>query len=119
MTKAIFDTRQPEVSVTTIGGVNWFQICLNEEKIVREVTAYPGSDTEAAMLEYQYDFNSWHDSTTKISDVQANPEKYLNYVPVAIKPEKPTENISARITAIEVQQEVIAQALQDMILGGE
>ena len=48
--------------------------------------------------------------------VKADPEKYLDYVPIESLPEaEKTASIDARLKSLQEAQEETAQALQDMI----
>lgn len=110
--KAIFSEKQPKVRVTSLNNVNYFFICLNEEKVKSP------SHEETGILSqeyYEYDYNEWHDSTTNIADVRNNPEKYINYISSSI-PTESSPTLEDRIKNLEEQQAATAQAVQDMIL---
>lgn len=110
--KAIFSEKQPKVKVTSLNNVNYFIICLNEEKA--DARPYDGQEINP-QENYEYDYNEWHDSTTNIADVRNNPEKYINYIPSSI-PTESTPTLVDRIKNLEDQQAATAQAVQDMIL---
>lgn len=114
MTNAIFSEKQPEVKITALDGENYFQICLNEKEI-KESRPALGDEEPEEETGYQYDFNSWHDSSTNPDDVKQNPEKYLDYVPSATPTEK-TPTLTDRIKALEEQQAASDAALQDLIM---
>lgn len=117
MTKARFAAKQEPVTVTQIDGTNYYQICLHEQDVQTQSGMGPEDETAAAVTEYEYDFNEWHDSTTDPEAVKADPEKYLAYSPVDDLPEpERTKTTEARLVALERAQEATDQAVQDMIL---
>lgn len=117
MTRARFAAKQEPVTVTQIDGVNYFQICLHEQEVQAQNGIGRGDETAAAVTEYEYDFNEWHDATTDPEAVKADPEKYLTYTPVDDLPEpERAKTTEARLAALEKAQEATDQAVQDMIL---
>lgn len=117
MTRARFAAKQEPVTVTQIDGVNYFQICLHEQEVQAQNGIGRGDETAAAVTEYEYDLNEWHDATTDTEAVKADPEKYLTYTPVDDLPEpERAKTTEARLAALEKAQEATDQAVQDMIM---
>lgn len=121
MTKALFSEKQPAVRVTLVDGVSQFQICLNEEEVTEQAQSFhteDGKEAEAAepITQYQYDFNEFRTDALTEDEVKADPEKFLDYTPIASLPEKEqTPSIDAALKALQDAQEETAQAVQDML----
>ena len=107
--KARFDTTQESVTVRQIDGMDYVYICLNEN-IVKEIPE--GQEEERTYYEYDYKEISEPTGTLDLTDVTANPEKYLNY-------EKETEKTDKeRISTLETTTDDIILVMADLI-GGE
>lgn len=116
MTKAMFNEKQPEVRMVSLGGnLKQFQIALHEKEVV--TTSDMMSDVSSdPQIQYQYDWNEFRTDALTEDDVRADPEKYLDYVPIESLPEtEKTASIDARLKSLQEAQEETAQALQDMI----
>lgn len=118
MTKAIFSSKQPAVTVTVINGnVKQYQIALNEVDVTDEVSSFMKTeDGFVPTPQYKYDWNEFVTDALTEEEVKADPAKYLDYTPVDALPE-PEKNVSIekRIKAISDAQEETAQAVQDML----
>lgn len=73
---------QPQLPVRTVmsGDKTYLFLCLNE---TQGTETYPDMDEgQTAETYYEYDYNEISGPTDKlpIEDIQANPEKYLDYV---------------------------------------
>lgn len=78
--KARFSSRQLPVRTITKSGMAYIYICLNE---VEGTEIYPNmGNGESAETYYEYDYNEIVGplSELPLSDIQAYPEKYLEYV---------------------------------------
>lgn len=77
----------------------------------------PAEDIKAdPQTQYQYDWNEFVTDALTEDEVKADPEKYLNYTPIASLPEpEKQESIDATIKALQDAQEETAQAVQDML----
>ena len=78
--KARFLEQQPPVKTVTSENKIYIFLCLNE---TRGTESYPDmGEGQAQETYYEYDYNEISGPTDKlpIEDIQANPEKYLNYV---------------------------------------
>lgn len=116
MTKAMFNEKQPEVRMVSLGGnLKQFQIALHEKEVV--TTSDMMSDVPSdPQTQYQYDWNEFRTDSLTEDEVKADPEKYLDYVPIESLPEaEKTASIDARLKSLQEAQEETAQALQDMI----
>lgn len=92
-----------------------FQIALHEKEVV--TTSDMMSDVPSdPQTQYQYDWNEFRTDSLTEDEVKADPEKYLDYVPIESLPEaEKTASIDARLKSLQEAQEETAQALQDMI----
>ena len=117
MTKALFSEKQPAVRVTLVDGVSQFQICLNEEEVTEQAQSFhTEDDTSEPITQYQYDFNEFRTDALTEEEVKADPEKYLDYTPIASLPEQEQPaSIDAALKALQDAQEETAQAVQDML----
>ena len=121
MTKAIFSSKQPAVTVTVINGnLKQYQIALNEVEVTDDVASLMKDsyhDKEYIPVPmYKYDWNEFITDALTEDEVKADPAKYLNYTPVDTLPEpEKTVSIEKRIKAISDAQEETAQAVQDML----
>ncbi|WP_135358133.1 hypothetical protein [Anaerolactibacter massiliensis] len=117
MTKALFSEKQPEVRMTLVDGINQFQICLNEEEVTTPAqSSHTEDDTSEPITQYQYDFNEFRTDALTEEEVKADPEKYLDYTPIASLPEQEQPaSIDAALKALQDAQEETAQAVQDML----
>lgn len=117
MTKALFSEKQPAVRVTLVDGVSQFQICLNEEEVTEQAQISPSEDIKAKpQKQYQYDFNEFRTDALTEDEVKADPEKFLDYTPIASLPEQEQPaSIDAALKALQDAQEETAQAVQDML----
>lgn len=116
MTKAMFNEKQPEVRMVSLGGnLKQFQIALHEKEVV--TTSDMMSDVSSdPQIQYQYDWNEFRTDALTEDDVRADPEKYLDYVPIESLPEtEKTASIDARLKSLQEAQEETAQAVQDML----
>ena len=119
MIKARFSEHQPAVRIFAITAVIiQYQIALHEEVIEPE--------EEGQEEEYLYDFNEFVESTDVLAenDVIADPESYLDYVPVKLddRTEEGRTNLLKEINAIKERQDLTDMAMQELILaqlGGE
>ncbi len=77
----------------------------------------PSEDIKAEpQTQYQYDFNEFRTDALTEEEVKADPEKYLDFTPIASLPEKEqTPSIDAALKALQDAQEETAQAVQDML----
>lgn len=114
MTKARFVDKQDAVRVTTLDDENYFAIALNEAQI--DVPMETETGTTQTVTMYEYDYNEWHDHTTDVDAVRAEPSKWLNYAP-SVVPTEHTPTIGERISTLEDKQAATAAALQDLMLG--
>lgn len=114
MTKARFTDKQDTVRVKTLDGENYFAIALNEAQI--DVPMETETGTTQTVTMYEYDYNEWHDHTTDVDAVRAEPSKWLNYMP-SVVPTEHTPTIGERISTLEDKQAATAAALQDLMLG--
>ncbi len=85
MTKARFDTQQPDVRVVATADTNYIFICLNGNLVTEETEQ--GENTF-----YEYDYNEIQNADIDVEDVKKNPEKYLDYV--SPSPKTPEERIA-------------------------
>lgn len=119
MTKALFSEKQPAVRVTLVDGISQFQICLNEEEVTTPAQSFHSDEKEVTaepITQYQYDFNEFRTDALTEEEVKANPEKFLDYTPIASLPEKEqAPSIDAVLKNIQTAQEETAQAVQDML----
>lgn len=122
MTKALFMDKQPEVRTTVLdNGLLQFQICLHEEEITVQAQSFHtegGKEAEVAepITQYQYDFNEFRTDALTEDEVKADPEKFLDYTPIASLPEQEQPaSIDAALKALQDAQEETAQAVQDML----
>ena len=77
----------------------------------------PSEDIKAEpQTQYQYDFNEFRTDALTEEEVKADPEKYLDYTPIASLPEQEQPaSIDAALKALQDAQEETAQAVQDML----
>lgn len=69
------------------------------------------------ITQYQYDFNEFRTDTLTEGDVKADPDKFLDYTPIASLPEQEQgPSIDASLKALQDAQEETAQAVQDMLM---
>lgn len=103
-----FVNHQPPVKIVKTGDICYIYICLNE-KIVNEKYINERNE-EVTEVFYQYNYNEFCEISSKlnIEDIEANPEKYLNY-------DSNTQNEPDRLTQLEI---AVAE-LGAMILGGD
>lgn len=107
-----FSEKQPEVRINHVNGDRWFYIALHKAEVNRNV-----ENSDVNMTLYQYDYNDFMDNSIDQNDVQNNPEKYLNYVTkIEVGNVYTSEDID-RITALEENQQVIIEALAEIIGG--
>lgn len=109
--KARFTTEQPAVSWQPLdNGMVDVTICLNGKQVTEESTQMVEKDVEKTTTEtyWEYDFNQIREKAENINqaDVEAHPEKYLDYTP---QKEKNLEEI------VQEQAEQI-QMLTDCLL---
>lgn len=78
---------------------------------------YPSEDIKAEpQTQYQYDFNEFRTDALTEEEVKADPEKFLDYTPIASLPGKEqAPSIDAVLKNIQNAQEETAQAVQDML----
>ena len=75
--------------MTLVDGINQFQICLNEEEVTTPAqSSHTEDDTSEPIIQYQYDFNEFRTDALTEEEVKADPEKYLDYTPIASLPEQ-------------------------------
>ena len=77
--KARFSSRQSPVRTITKSGMAYIYICLNEAE---DTEIYPDmGNGEGAETYYEYDYNEIIGPFNELplSDIQAHPEKYLEY----------------------------------------
>ncbi len=103
--------------MTLVDGINQFQICLNEEEVTTPAqSSHTEDDTSEPITQYQYDFNEFRTDALTEEEVKADPEKYLDYTPIASLPEQEQPaSIDAALKALQDAQEETAQAVQDML----
>lgn len=103
--------------MTLVDGINQFQICLNEEEVTTPAQSFhTEDDTSEPITQYQYDFNEFRTDALTEEEVKADPEKYLDYIPIASLPEQEQPaSIDAALKALQDAQEETAQAVQDML----
>ena len=74
MIKASFDNQQPPVKILQQGGKVTVFICLNERKEIRDC-----GEEQYATLVYDYNEIAAPEGTLPLEDIEAHPEKYLDY----------------------------------------
>ena len=93
-----------------------YQICVNEVII---------EPTEETPEQYEYDFAEFVESTEYLNqdDVAADPEAYLDYVPVKPEPvpPTPTPTIREEIDELKERAQIAEDAIIELaeLLGGE
>lgn len=110
-TKAKFSDKQPQLRTIMIDGNLRYFICVNEEEKTEIVD---GIDTNSAPSTYwEYDYNEFTDETGTImvSDVEADPEAYVDYVPNKF----PTD--SERLSMVESALLEMGVLISDLIGG--
>lgn len=107
-----FSKKQPEVHINHVNGDRWFYIALHEAEVNQHV-----ENSDVNMTLYQYDYNDFMDNSIDQDDVQNNPEKYLNYVTKIEVSDAYASEDNDRITALEENQQVIIEALAEIIGG--
>lgn len=107
--KARFDTAQDAVVIRQLDGTDYIFIYLNE-KLATEIPE--GQEEERTYYEYDYKEISEPTGTLDLTDVTANPEKYLNYEKEIEKTDK------ERISILETTTDDIILMMADLI-GGE
>lgn len=110
--------KQPKVRTTVLdNGLLQFQIALHEEEITVQAQTSPSEDIKAEpQTQYQYDFNEFRTDALTEDEVKADPEKFLDYTPIASLPEQEQPaSIDAALKALQDAQEETAQAVQDML----
>lgn len=75
--RAKFSHQMDPVMIITDGSTSYVQLFLNG------TTGEETDDQGNKVIFYEYDFNEFHDATEnlKVSDIEANPQNYLNYKP--------------------------------------
>ena len=121
MTKAIFSEQQPPLRTFNLAAnMIQYQICVHEEIIETTV-----EETEETLIQYQYDFAEFVESTEYLNpdDVAADPEAYLNYVPVKPEPvpPTPTPTIREEIDELKERAQIAEDAIIELaeLIGGE
>lgn len=74
MIKARFTKEQPEVTVKSIDGKDYFYICLNGETVTDET-----SEDDSVSIEYDYNEFVVSSGSLDTEAVTADPSSYLNY----------------------------------------
>lgn len=102
-----FVNHQPPVKIVKTGDICYVYICLNE-KIIKEKYINEKNE-EIQEIFYQYDYNEFCENVSKLDldDIEANPQKYLEYDPNA-------QTEPDRLTQLEL---AVAE-LGAMVLGG-
>lgn len=109
--KARFLKQQPPVDVRQMDGMTYIFICLNE---TQGTETYPdmgeGQTTESY---YEYDYNEIIGPTDKLplEDIQAHPEKYLDYE----APKEPATKLDKALAEIEELKKQIANTNAQLI----
>jgi len=83
-------------------------VCLNEKFMTEAI----GDDSEDYQELFEYDFNQFREQMKNISreDVEADPEKYLNYEPM----KEPTlEELQKQIQALAAKNEDLGQQVTE------
>lgn len=100
--KARFLEPQPQVKTLESDGKTYVFICLNEQQ-EEDTYDYPDGTGQSVVF-YEYDYNEFCDTTGNLDleDINANPEKYLDYTPIKednqVTPER-LEEIEKQLTA--------------------
>ena len=106
--KARFTEQQPPVKTVTSGDKIYIFLCLNE---TQGTESYPDiGEGQTHETYYEYDYNEIIGPTDKLplEDIQANPEKYLDYVYTEQK-EDPEDD---RVKNLEEQVNSILNAIE-------
>ena len=110
MQEASFFEKQEPVTVSNIDGVKQYILCLDEKE---EMHTF-GLEEKTEFKQYVYKFNMFKDNSVNEADVNANPQKYLEYVPKTLEPIVQT-TLEKRVKTLEQRQDDADQALQDLI----
>ena len=109
--KARFSSQQQPVKVVESDGVADVFICLNE---IQGTEEYPDmGDNPTKEIYYEYDYNEicGPSSELPISDIQENPERYLDY---SYSKQDPN-NLEQRISALEQEQAQMNSIFEEVV----